>query len=196
MTSLLNDEPIRTYVPLLMRPWVMQACHSTASYHLGYTLTLRMLERFCWWIGTNICTRRWLLHYLECQARKISRLTVRWPIISMPRPEGPGINVSVDYCSPPSRSPLEITPTSCSLPVVSATEPTCSQSLQPSLQLRVRLTLSSTGIFPSGDARAAYSRTTASSLAQSFRMPFISFLGLGKLPPAPTTQMTMVEWSV
>ena len=27
---LLNDEPVRNYVPLLMRPWIMQACHSTA----------------------------------------------------------------------------------------------------------------------------------------------------------------------
>ena len=41
---LLNDEPIRIYVPLLVRPWIMQACHSTASCHLGTTRTLRMLE--------------------------------------------------------------------------------------------------------------------------------------------------------
>ena len=39
----LNDEPIRIYVPLLMRPWAMQACHSTASCHLDTTRTLRML---------------------------------------------------------------------------------------------------------------------------------------------------------
>ena len=45
---LLNDEPVRIYVPLLMRPWIMQACHSTASCHLGTTRTLRMLERFNW----------------------------------------------------------------------------------------------------------------------------------------------------
>ena len=32
---LLNDEPIRIYVPLLMCPWVMHGCHSTASGHLG-----------------------------------------------------------------------------------------------------------------------------------------------------------------
>ena len=43
---LLNDEPIRIYVPLLMRPWIMQACHSTASCYLGTTRTLRMLDRF------------------------------------------------------------------------------------------------------------------------------------------------------
>ena len=56
-TCLLNDEPVRIYVPLLMRPWIMQACHSTASCHLGTTRTLRMLERFHWWIGMNVCTR-------------------------------------------------------------------------------------------------------------------------------------------
>ena len=81
---LLNDEPIRIYVPLPMRPWVMQACHSTVSCHLGTTRTLRMLERFYWWVGMSICTRWWLRHCLKCQARKTSRLTVRWPVIWMP----------------------------------------------------------------------------------------------------------------
>ena len=47
----------------------------------------------------------WLRHCLKCQARKISRLTVRWPVISMPVPEGPGITVSVDYFGP-----LPVTP--------------------------------------------------------------------------------------
>ena len=102
---LLNNEPIRIYVPLLMRPWVMQACHSTASYHLGTTRTLRMLESFYWWIGMSICTRWWLCHCLKCQAQKKSWLTVRWPVISMPLPEGPGIAVSVDYFGP-----LPVTP--------------------------------------------------------------------------------------
>ena len=45
----------------------------------------------------NICTRWWLRHCLKCQARKTSRLTVRWPIISMTLPERSGIAVSVDY---------------------------------------------------------------------------------------------------
>ena len=43
---LLNDEPVRIYVSLLMRPWIMQAYRSTAPCHLGTTRTLRMLERF------------------------------------------------------------------------------------------------------------------------------------------------------
>ena len=54
---LLNDEPIRINVPLLMRPWIMQACLPTASCHLDTTRTLHMLERFYWWIGMNVCTR-------------------------------------------------------------------------------------------------------------------------------------------
>ena len=45
---LLNDEPARIYVPQLIRPWIMQACHSTTSCHLGTTRTLRILERFYW----------------------------------------------------------------------------------------------------------------------------------------------------
>ena len=79
--GLLNDEPVCIYVPLLMRPWIMQACHWTASCRLGTTRTLRMLERFYWWIGMNVGTRWWLRHCLKCQARKTPRLTVRWPII-------------------------------------------------------------------------------------------------------------------
>ena len=43
---LLNDEPIRTYVPFFMSPWIMEACHSTAFCHFDTTRTLRMLEWF------------------------------------------------------------------------------------------------------------------------------------------------------
>ena len=80
LACLLN---VRMYVPLPMRPWIMQPCHSTASCHLGTTPTLRMLKRFHWWIGMN----------------------VRWPIITMPLPEGPGVAVSVEYFGP-----LPVTP--------------------------------------------------------------------------------------
>ena len=102
---LLDDEPTRIYVPLLMRPWIMQACHAKASCHLGVARTLSMLERFYWWIGMNVCTRWWLRRCLQCQARKSSRQTVRWPILSLPLPSGPGVAVSVDYFGP-----LPVTP--------------------------------------------------------------------------------------
>ena len=46
--------------------------------------------------------RWWLRHCLKCQARKTSRLTVQWPVISMPLP---GITVSVEYFGP-----LPVTP--------------------------------------------------------------------------------------
>ena len=54
---LLNDEPVRIYVPLLMRPWIMQVFHLTTSCYLGTTRTLLMLERVYWWISMNVCTR-------------------------------------------------------------------------------------------------------------------------------------------
>ena len=102
---LLNDEPTRIYVPLLTRPWIMHACHADASCHLGVTRTLQMLERFFWWVGMEVCTRWWVRHCLKCQARKTTRQTVRWPILSLPLPNGPGISVSVDYFGP-----LAVTP--------------------------------------------------------------------------------------
>ena len=94
---LLIDEPVRIYIPLPIRPWIMQGCHSTAFCHLGIMRTLGMLERFYWWIGMNVCTRWWLRHCLKCQAWKTPRLTVCWPINSMPPPECPDVAVSVDY---------------------------------------------------------------------------------------------------
>ena len=51
----------------------------------------------------SIRTRWWLRHCLT--STETSRLTVRWPVISMPPPEGPGIAVSVDYFAP-----LPVTP--------------------------------------------------------------------------------------
>ena len=47
---LLGDEPVRTYVPLLLRPWVMDCAHKEAV-HLGERVTLGLLPRFYWWIG-------------------------------------------------------------------------------------------------------------------------------------------------
>ena len=94
------DEPVRIYVPHLARPWIMHACHADTSCHLGVTRTLKMLERFYWWIGKEVCTKWWVRRCLKCQARKTSRQTIRRPTLSIPRPNGPGISVSVDYFGP------------------------------------------------------------------------------------------------
>ena len=94
------DDPIRIYVPHLARPWIMHACHADASCHLGVTRTLKMLERFYWWIGMEVCTKWWVRRCLKCQARETSRQTIRWPTLSIPLPNGPGISVSVDYFGP------------------------------------------------------------------------------------------------
>ena len=83
-----------------MRPWIMQVCHAKASGHLVVARTLSMLERFCWWTGMSVSTRWWLRRRLQCQARLSSRQTVRWPILALPLPSGPGVVVSVDYFGP------------------------------------------------------------------------------------------------
>ena len=59
-----------------------------------------MQEWFYWWIGMDVCTRYWPRHCMNYQALIPPRLTVRWPIISMSLPEGPGIAITVDYVSP------------------------------------------------------------------------------------------------
>ena len=75
----------------------MHTYHADASCHVSVTRTLKMLERFYWWIGMEVC-RKWLVRRcLKCQARKISRQTIRWPTLSIPLPNGPRISVSVDY---------------------------------------------------------------------------------------------------
>ena len=51
------NDPVRIYVPLLARPWIMHACHADASCHLGVMRTLKMLERFYWWVGMEVCTK-------------------------------------------------------------------------------------------------------------------------------------------
>ena len=51
------NDSVRTYVPLLARPWIMHVCHADASCHLGVMRTLKMLERFYWWVGIEASTK-------------------------------------------------------------------------------------------------------------------------------------------
>ena len=68
--------------------------------------------RLYWWSCINAGTQWWFHHCLKCQAQRTPRLTVRWPIVSMSLSEGPGVAVSDDYTSAPSRSHHEATSTS------------------------------------------------------------------------------------
>ena len=123
-----------------------------------------------------------------------SELTVRWPIIKMPQPEGPGIAVGVDYFDP-----LPVTPrgnTDIQLFTDRFSHRADMSAVTAAEFVAAWLTFSSTGMFPSGDSRAAYSRAMASSFAQRLRMPSPSFLRFGKLPSAPITQMATVGWSM
>ena len=78
----------------------MHACHADVSCHLGVTRTLKMLERFYWLVGMEACNKWWVRRCLKCKARKTSRQTIRWPTLSIPLPNSPGISVSIDYFGP------------------------------------------------------------------------------------------------
>ena len=95
-----SNDSVRVYVPLLARPWIMHACHADAPCHLGVMRTLKMLERFYWWVRMQACTKWWVRRCLKCQARKTSHQTVRWPVLPIPLPNSPGVAVSVDYFGP------------------------------------------------------------------------------------------------
>ena len=78
------NDSVRIYVPLLARPWIMHACHVDASCHLGIMRTLKVLERFYWWVGMKSCTKWWVRRCLKCQVRKTLRQTIRWPVFPIP----------------------------------------------------------------------------------------------------------------
>lgn len=99
---LLNDEPLRIYVPVLMHPWVVQA-----FCHLGTTRTLRLLERFCWWIVN------WYEYVHQMAATQLlevpSTETLAADAPATRRvdllPEGPAIPGSIDYFGPVPDTP-------------------------------------------------------------------------------------------
>ena len=90
---------MRTYVPLLLRPWVMDCTHKEAV-HLGEKVTLNMLPRYYWWIGMADSVKWWIRRWYTCQARKTARNTVRWPLVSLPLPTRPGQMIHFDLLGP------------------------------------------------------------------------------------------------
>ena len=92
---LLGDGPMRVYVPLMLRPWAMDMTHKEAV-HLGEKVTLAMLERYYYWVGMASSVKWGIRRCYACQARKKTRDTVRWPLVSLPLSSGPGQMVAVD----------------------------------------------------------------------------------------------------
>ena len=73
---LLGDEPVRVYVPLMLRPGVMGRTHKKAV-HLGEKVTLAILERYYYWVGMALIVKWWIRRCYACQARKKTRDTIR-----------------------------------------------------------------------------------------------------------------------
>ena len=100
---LLGDEPMRVYVPLMLRPWVMDRTHKEAV-HLGEKVTLAMLERYYYWVGMASSVKWGIRRRYAHQARKKTRGTVRRPLVSLPFLSGPGQMVAFDLLGPLPRT--------------------------------------------------------------------------------------------
>ena len=96
---LLGNEPVRSYVPLLLTPWAMDCTHKEAV-RLGEEVTLHMLQIYYWWIGMADSVKWWIRRCYTCQARKTARNTSRWPLVSLPLPTRPGQIISSDLLRP------------------------------------------------------------------------------------------------
>ena len=101
---LLGEEPVRTYVPMLVRPWVMDCCHKEAV-HLGQKVTLQVLARMYWWVGMSESVQWWCRRCYSCQFRKVPKHLKTWPLVSLPLPGRPGQVVAfcLLYTSPSPR---------------------------------------------------------------------------------------------
>ena len=74
------------------------------AVHLGEKVTLAMLERYHYWVGITSSVKWWIRRCYACQARKKTREMVRWPLVSLPLPSGPGQIVAFDLLGPLPRT--------------------------------------------------------------------------------------------
>ena len=77
----------------------MDCAHKEAA-HLGEKVTLRLLQRFYWWIGMTESVKWWIRRCYTSQARKSTKKNVRWPLISLTLPSRPGQMVAFDLLGP------------------------------------------------------------------------------------------------
>lgn len=90
VVSLLNNEPARTFVPLMLGPLVLQQCHADVSCHFGVSKALPLLEALLLVDWGGACARWWIRRCVFGQARKFPRRMVRQPVIGIALPDGPG----------------------------------------------------------------------------------------------------------
>lgn len=173
----------------------MQVCHANVSCHFGAARTLSMLERYYWWVGMSICTKWWIRHCLRCQARKSSRQTARWPILSLPLPSGPGVSVSVDYFGP-----LPVTPRGNTYILLFTDRFSRRADITLSRQLNLLpkelQTFLSIGTSLYGAAPQVSSPITARSFVQNSLKLYISALVFARWQPVLTIQMETVVLNV
>ena len=96
---LLGHEPVRTYVPLMLTPWVMECTHREAV-HLGEKVTENILQIYYWLIGIADSVKWWIRRCCTYQARKTARKTIGRPLVCSPLPTRPGQMISFNLLGP------------------------------------------------------------------------------------------------
>ena len=137
---LLGDKPIRVYVPLLTRPWIMQAGHSTASCHLGTARASISHARAFLLVDRNEHVHLLVVAPL-LEVPSAGDIATDGSMVrpSIPLPPGPSIAVSVGWLGPLPVRPGGDIYTFFS-PTALAVVRTCSPSPPLNLQLQARLT--------------------------------------------------------
>ena len=131
----------------------------------------------------------------EVPSTETSQLTFRWPIISMPLPEGPDIAVSVD-----NFGPLPVTPRGSTYILLFADR--FGRRADIFAVIAAEFIAEGTAnilinrYIPLWRCPRSILSDNCLQFCSKIRMQSTSFFGFGKLPPAPTTQMAMLGWNV
>lgn len=88
------DNPVRTYILILARPWIMHACHVEC---LSVALIFRILG---FWVRIEAYTKWCVRRFLKRHTRKTSCQTLLWRLLAILLPNSPGISVSVGFFRP------------------------------------------------------------------------------------------------
>lgn len=104
--------PPRVSMPRDTRSWAIYACHVNAFCDLGVYRPRWVVQSFYWRIGLDTSVHRWTHAYLLCQALTSMRHAVRWPVLSLPLTNAPGVVVGV-LVSDRYPLPLGATPSFC-----------------------------------------------------------------------------------
>lgn len=96
VTNRVYEVPTSIFVPIMLRPLILQRCHADIGCHLGVPRALLLFGRFYRWIGVEKCVRWWIRRCFMCQARMCPRRAVPSSAICILLRDGYSEMISLD----------------------------------------------------------------------------------------------------